>query len=229
MFGRFGLTLSSERLQRLEEDRVVLAEVAPRLRHYTLADGRGALAEGIMEVDVGAGCWEAVAICMEFGPAYPDEPPRVFDAAPRWKPELDRHLMRNHQFCLWLAQVDTPQVVTSEQFREFLLRLYPFLQDQFVFDDIGRWPGPEWKHGPRAAYAQHLVEALGTRTAIALDALWPAVLGSHPHGGRACPCGSGQQYDRCHKRTIGDLQWIQQLGERDELPDAVRDHLRDVA
>lgn len=207
----------------------MLAEIAPKLRHYILADGTGAFAEGIIEVDVGAGCWEPVAIRMEFSPAYPDEPPHVFDAVARWKPELDRHLMQNHQFCLWLPRVDTPRVNTVEQFREFVLRLHVFLRDQFVFDDIGRWPGPEWKHGPRAAYAQHIIEALEISTPTAFDALWRAVLGSPPHGGRACPCGSGQQYDRCHKATIEGLQWVQQLRERDELPDAVLDHLRHAA
>jgi hypothetical protein len=229
VFGPSGPTLSSARLQRFEADRSVLAEVLPRLRHYIWASGEGAYAEGVVDVDVGAGCWEEVEIRMDFGSEHPPSPPRVYDQGRRWKPDPDRHLMFDFEFCLALAYVDTPDVTSIEGFREFLLRLVPFLRDQFVFDDIGRWPGPEWRHGPRAAYAQHLVERLEITSIQTFDSLWPLLLGASQRPDRACPCGSRLPYGRCHRRDIEALQWARGLSVRDEIPGAIRDHLRDAA
>src|SRR5438128_698603 len=53
MFGRFAHTLTRSRLTRFEEDRSTLAGLAPRMRHYIWADGRGALAEGPIDIEIG--------------------------------------------------------------------------------------------------------------------------------------------------------------------------------
>jgi len=229
VFGPFGPTLSSDRVRRFEDDRVVFADVLPRLRHYIWATGEGAFAEGAVDVDVGAGCWEEVEIRMEFGPEYPERLPRVYDRAWRWRPKLDRHLLLGGEFCLSLAFADTPDVTSTEGLQEFLLRLFPFFRDQFVFDDIGRWPGPEWKHGPRAAYAQHIVERLGITNAESFERLWPLLLGGARRPDRACPCGSRRPYGHCHRRDLEALAWVRSLPVLDGLPAAVSDHLRDAA
>jgi hypothetical protein len=93
---------------RFEEDRSVLADVFPRVRHVVFMDGSGAVAEGEVDVDIGAGCFEPVEIRMVFDGDYPTRPPRVFDRAGRWQPKLDRHLYSNGEFCLWLDRVDVP-------------------------------------------------------------------------------------------------------------------------
>jgi len=105
-----------------------------------LADGKGAIAHGPVDIDVGAGCFEPVEIRMEFGLGYPPQPPTGFDDARRWRPNLDRHLLDDYTFCLWLAGVDTPALTTPGHLRTFSLQLLLFLRDQFVFDDLGRWP-----------------------------------------------------------------------------------------
>lgn len=200
------------------------------MRHYILASGEGAIAEGVIEVDIGAGAWASVAVRMEFNRRYPSLPPRVYDAGPRWTPNPDRHIERDHGFCLWLAHVDVPDVATVAGFREFVLRLIPFLRDQFVFDDLkGRWPGPEWRHGRQAAYAQHIVEALHIRSERTFKRLWPVLLGAPTRADQLCPCGSRLRYDRCHRDEIRHLRWVRRLEVRDDLPSAVRNHLRDAA
>jgi SEC-C motif len=229
VFGPSGPTLSSALRRRFDADRVVLAELLPRLRHYIWATGEGAYAEGIVEVDIGAGYWEEVEIRMDFDSRYPHAAPRVYDHRRRWKPNPDRHIMFDHEFCLWLGYVDTPDVTTVAGFHDFVLRLVLFLRDQFVFDDIGRWPGPEWRHGARAAYAQHLVERLGIEDAQTLDRLWPLLLAGSHRPDRACPCGSRLPYGRCHQRDLESLRWIRGLPERDLLPGAIREHLPNAA
>lgn len=224
-----GHTPNSNRLQRFELDRAVLADVLPRMSHYIWVGGESAYADGVLDIDIGAGCWAAVAIRMDFDPSYPTWPPRVYDHARRWKPDRDRHLMVDHEFCLSLAHVDTPDVTTPDGFREFLLRLVPFLRDQFVFDDLGRWPGPEWPHGPRAAYAQHLIERLRITSQAAFEALWPLILGATQRSDRACPCSSGLLYGRCHQRHVQALSWLRDEEVCNELPAAVHERLRHVS
>lgn len=229
MFGPSGPTLSEERRLRFEEDRVILAEVFPRVRHFVSMDGSGAVAEGEVEVDVGAGCFEPVHIRMVFGGDYPARPPRIFDGARRWQPENDRHLYSTGEFCLWLDRADVPDVKSPTGLGLFLKRLLVFLRDQFVYDDLHRWPGPEWPHGQQAAYAQHLIEQLGVSEPEPFRRLWPALLGAPQRPDRACPCGSGLVYGSCHRRTVEDLSWVRELGVRDLLPDAVEGRLRDAA
>jgi hypothetical protein len=178
---------------------------------------------------VGAGFFDAVALRIEFTERYPDEPPRVFDHDRRWRPCLDRHMFESHEFCLWLEHVDEPDVSTPEGLRTFLLRLLPFLRDQFVYDDLDRWPGLDWPHGPGPAYAQHVIERLGIANSEMADALWPALLGYEPRPDRRCPCGSPLVYGHCHRERVRSLLWIRELDERDELPARMKERLRDVA
>lgn len=231
MFPPSSHTLSSAQLARYELDRVVVAEVFPNMRYRILARGAGALATGVVDVDVGAGCWETVDLRLEFDLSYPTQPPRVFDRRRRWVPDLDRHLLANHQFCLWLAFVDMPDVTTPEGLRDFLLRLIPFLRDQFVFDDRGgSWPGAEWAHGPTAAYAQHLIEHLHINDITAFKALWPVVRGARAlRADRRCPCGSARVYGDCHRDAIEQLAWVRNLAQRDALPAKIAERLQDAA
>lgn len=229
MFGPFAPTLPSSRLVRLEEDRVTLNGVAPRIRHYIWADGRGALAEGEIDVDIGAGCFAAVDIMIVFGTGYPHVPPRFFDHAQRWRPDPDRHLMDNHEFCLWLAGVDTPAVTSSERLGELVLRVMTFLRDQFVFDDLGRWPGRDWRHGAPDAYAQHVLERLHVASSESFQKLWQLVLGARRHASAGCPCGSGLSYGRCHRAEVDSLRWLSRSNEPARIAAAAEVQLRHAA
>jgi hypothetical protein len=230
MFGHTGPTLTKQQVQRYEQDRQLLSEMLPAMRHLIHADGRGAIAQGSVEVDVGAGCWETVQIEIVFGRDYPRMPPRIFETGRRWRPEDDRHIMDNHEFCLWLKHVDTPSFASIDDLRREILRLLMFLRDQFVYDDLGkRWPGPQWKHHAPAAYAQHLTEALHITDPGMFCRLWPAILGQGPDRRQPCPCGSGIPYRRCHLPAIGDLSWVRTLKDRDRIPNAVEEQMREAA
>jgi SEC-C motif len=207
--------LTSDQLMRYEADRLVLGEIFPRMTHKILASGAGAFATGEVDVDMGAGSWEQVDLRLVFSPPYPIRPPKVFDRAKRWTPNMDRHLMPDHEFCLWLALVDQPDVATPGGLREFLLRLLPFLRDQFVFDDVGHWPGPEWAHGAQSAYAQHIIETLDLKDIATFRSLWPLVNGRRWKSARACPCGSGQPYGSCHERRVAQLLDVAQIPNLD--------------
>jgi hypothetical protein len=229
VFGPSAPTLSEERRRRYALDRAVLAELLPQVRHLIWADGHGAIAEGPVDVDIGAGCWEQVEISIIFDEDYPASPPRVYDRARRWPVLDDRHIMKAGQFCLWLPYVDVPDFRHPDAFEDFLLRLLPFLRDQFVFDDLGKWPGEQWAHGWRDAYAQHLVEQLAVTSVGAFEDLWPAVLGVPQRPDRACPCGSRRNYGACHRRRVLAVAWMRRLGVRAELPQAVAERFRYAA
>lgn len=230
MFGPTGPTLTEQQRQRYEQDRQLLREMLPGVRHLIRADGSGAVAEGSVEVDVGAGCWETVQIEIVFERSYPRQPPRVYETGGRWKPEDDRHIMASHEFCLWLEHVDTPSFDTIEDLRRAILRLLMFLRDQFVYDDLGhRWPGAQWRHHAPAAYAQHLTETLHITDAAMFGRLWPALLGKRPEPRGRCPCGSRIPYRRCHLPAIERLSWVRTLKDCDRLPRAVKEHLREAA
>lgn len=184
----------------------MLAEDFPGLRHLIHADGSGATATGTVTVDVGAGSREEVEIELRFPEAYPSAPPEVFDRGFRWVPHPDRHINEDRSFCLWLPHVDVPDVSTVEFLRTLLLQVLLFLRDQFVFDDIGRWPGKQWEHGRAAAYGQHVHETLAISDRNQLRRLWPLVLGTAEAKGERCPCGNLTGYAQCHLAPVERLR-----------------------
>ena len=124
-----------------------------------------------------------------------------------------------------LPGVDRPDVTSVDGFRQFLLRLLLFLRDQFVYDDLGHWPGLAWPHGAVDAYARHVAERLGVRDLATFRALWPLVLGATPQTDRGCPCGSPRSYDRCHRRDVETLLWLARHTDRADIAIAVEESL----
>ncbi len=219
MLTRSGHTLDDQRRRRFEADRRLLAERMPGVRHLMLLGTDCALAEGIVEVDAGAGSFEAVSIEMHFEATYPDNPPRVWERGGRWKPELDRHMYSDGEFCLGLPGVDMPQVTFDEDFGRFLDQLLVFLHDQFIFDadPKHRWPGRDWPHGYAAAYAQFAVEALGVRTPEQVRALVGLLRGVEPRPHARCPCGSRLAYSRCHAAAVKLVRAVRPLHKIHDL------------
>jgi hypothetical protein len=220
MFVSSSLTPNRQRWARWEADRQILRKRFPKLRHMVLSGTDIALARGVVDVDAGAGRFEPVQIEMQFSAHYPDTPPRVWDRAGRWRPDPDRHIQRDGDFCLGLPGVDLPATTTLTEFNHFLGQLLVFLHDQFIFDARGRWLGNAWEHGYKAAYTQFVCEALDVRSATAARALGPIVTGRLPRPHDRCPCGSGFAFRRCHAdrvervRSVSQLQPVPDLVER---------------
>ena len=148
---------------------------------------------------------DPIEIRIEFGLDYPNRPPPVFDAAKRWVPDDDRHIPADHSFCLYLRDVNEPDLSLPSALKMFMLDIICFLEQQLIYDRIGRFPGPQWPHH-RDAYALHIVEELISEPRP--EKLWAAVSSTEPERNDLCPCGSGIKYKRCHLDLVNGLEGI---------------------
>jgi hypothetical protein len=211
MYASSNLTPNEERSKRWETDRRILRKRFPNVRHLVITGTDLALAEGIVDVDAGAGRFEPVQIEMQFSERYPYEPPRIWERGGRWVPHPDRHMyVDDRDFCLGLPGVDLPVTTTPQDFEYFLGQLLVFLHDQLVFDATKSWPGREWEHGYEAAFTQFACETLGISTELEARGLGPLVA-EPPRLPERCPCGSGFAYPRCHADRVERVRSVRQL------------------
>jgi hypothetical protein len=184
----------------------VLEAEHPRLALEFLSQ-RGAEAKGVVELECPDGTLEEIRVRIVFPPDHPAVGPVAFDAAKRWTPALERHILGDHSFCLYLEGVQAPDVATTAGLAGWLRDLVLFLQQQLIFDATGRFPGPEWAHG-RAAYAQHLIDLLDDvpleRRHTFLDAVWDG----KAERNWPCPCGSTRKVKRCHLDQIAEIKRV---------------------
>jgi len=201
-----GLLSRRERLARLEADRELLAREHPYLA-YQLDESRlVATATGAVPVLLPDGDLDPIEIGVDFHHEYPPRAPTVLDAARRWIPDDDRHIPGDHTFCLYLRDADEPNLARPESLHLFMLDVICFLEQQLIYDRIGRFPGPEWPH-QRDAYALYIIEQLpGDNPAD--ESLWDAVRGVKPARNDRCPCGSGTKFKRCHQDLVVELAQI---------------------
>jgi len=186
------------------------------------------VAEGAVEFELPAGDSDSIAVRIVFGQRYPAVAPVAYDAAGRWGPDPDRHILRDHQFCLYLGGVDEPNLRAPGGFGAWMIDLLLFLHQQLVCDAIQgrRFPGPEWPHGERAAYSQHLLEILQAFPEPERRDAWRAVRLSQVGRNWSCPCGSSRKLKRCHGAAVEELQ---RVARRAGLNNASYDELREIA
>jgi len=195
------------RLARLNADRELLAREHPYLQ-YRLDERRlVGLAHGAVPLLLPDGQVHPIKITVDFHPGYPPGPPTVYDADRRWIPDDDRHIPQNHSFCLYLQDVDEPNLRRPAALHVFMLDVICFLEQQLIYDRIGRFPGPQWPH-KRDAYALYIVEELEREPPAARLLLWNAIRGTQPARNGLCACGSGTKYKRCHLDLINELARI---------------------
>lgn len=212
MYASSSLTPNEQRWERWEADRRILRRRFPKVRHLVLIGTDLAVAEGIVEVDAGAGRFEPVQIEMRFSERYPHELPRVWERGGRWRPHPDRHMyVGDGDFCLGLPGVDLPVTTTPHDFEKFICQLLVFLHDQFVFDATSSWPGNEWEHGYEAAFTQFASETLGVSTEHDARALGALADGPLPQPHHRCPCGSGRTFTRCHAGRVRRVRSVRRL------------------
>jgi hypothetical protein len=196
----------AEHTKALEAAQRLLTERYPQLRFEIASDGT-ATAQGSIEFELPDGTGEAIEVRISFGRRYPVVPPIAYDAAERWEPDPDRHILSDHSFCLYFGGVEAPNLRTPGAFAVWMIDLVLFLHQQLVCDAIEgrRFPGPDWPHGERPAYAQHLVETLQTFPADKRSEAWRAVQLGHLGRNWPCPCGSGRKLKRCHGDALNEL------------------------
>jgi hypothetical protein len=97
-----------------------------------------------------------------------------------------------------------------------MTHLAVFLNNQLVFDSIGKWPAVARGHG-RDGYREFLLEQLGISPAD-FEMFIPLLTDGRRVAYLPCPCGSGKQAIRCHMPIVNRL--ISKIG-RSTLRDQV--------
>jgi hypothetical protein len=194
---------------------VAAALLAERLADLEFERGleRGAEARGTVGLGRPDGTIDPIEIGILFGGEFPESPPVAFDAAERWEPDDDRHIPGDHSFCLYLQEVDEPDVTTRRGLERWFLDLVVFLEQQLVYESTGRFPGPEWAHRQRA-YAQYVLEVLETFPVASRANAWNTAVNGGPERNALCPCGAGRKTKRCH---LDDLEELRRVARRAEL------------
>ena len=217
----------AERHDALESARALLAERYPRVRLSRHSNGT-AIAHGPIELELPDGTLDPIEVRIVFGPNYPATPPDASDAAGRWPVDPDRHIVTDHRFCLYFDPVDEPDLRAPEAFAGWMIDLVLFLHQQLVCDAIGgrRFPGPEWPHRERPAYAQHLIETLQAFPIDRRAHAWQAVRARRIERNWPCPCQSGRKIKRCHLATLAELE---RVGRRAGLAKVTYSELMEAA
>lgn len=202
--GAAGRAERGARLVRLRADRELLAREHPYL-NYNLDEANvlGA-ARGVVPMLLPDGQIDAIEIEVEFDRLYPARPPRVREVAGCFAPDDDRHIVGDGYFCLYLREVDEPDLRTTYSLHVFMLDVVCFLEQQLIYERIGRFPGPQWPH-KRDAYALYIVEQLDSQSPEAAGPLWEVVRGAQPSRNAPCPCGCGVKYKKCHLTLANEL------------------------
>jgi hypothetical protein len=202
-----GLPERRERLARLRADRELLAREHPYLE-YSLDERRVVgCARGEVPLLLPDGQIDSIDIEVDFHHGYVPGLPGVYDARHRWVSDDDRHIPWDHSFCMYLRGVDEPNLSRPSALRSFMLDVICFLEQQLIYDRVGRFPGPQWPH-KRDAYARYIVEELGAEPRPAAARLWNAIRTGPSSRNEPCPCGSGMKCKRCHLDLVSALARI---------------------
>jgi hypothetical protein len=197
----------AERIARLSADRQLLAVEHPYLEFALDPQAGTASAHGAVPMLLPDGRVDPIAIRLDFHARYPTSPPLVAATAGRFQPDLDRHVLEGGQFCLYLRDIDEPNLRRAEALHVFMLDIIVFLDQQLIFERTGRFPGPGWPHG-MSAYSLYVVEQLERESPGAAERLWKAARGSQPARNAPCSCGSGAKYKRCHLLLVTEIARI---------------------
>jgi plasmid stabilization system protein ParE len=195
----------AERLARLHADRELLAREHPYLTYHLDEQNAVGIARGAVPMLLPDGRIDPIEIQIVFAPPYPARLPRVFEVGGRFTPNADRHLVGEARFCLNLDGVGEPDLRAPDALRDFMCDVICFLEQQLIYERIKRFPGPQWPHGEREAYARHIVEQLADQSPTAAARLWEAARGTQPPRNAPCPCGGGDKYKRCHLDLVTEL------------------------
>jgi SEC-C motif len=184
------------------------------LRQPDLRGRRHAAIEGVLPVILPSGRIREFAITLRFVGLDVWRLPITYGNVEQLPPDLERHIVTDGQFCLWLPQRAPRDFHEEWGLLAHLDRVREFLHLQCIYEVRKRlgvdplWPGKEWDHALKAHH-QWLREALGGIPDEALSALLPYLTGARRcTPGQRCPCGSGRPAKDCHRRQLIELSQL---------------------
>lgn len=190
----------------LREEQALVSQHYPGLAFRADAKSERMCLEGELILKADCGISTSIFIRIDFPDNYPEGEPTAYDAAGRFVPSLDRHILKDGQFCLWLPPCSPWSKDNPCRLLRFLDEVTVFLERQLVYDAINGqlWPGPQFKHGVDG-YDEFMLLILGGNEEH-LRCLFPVIVGC-VHAGRneLCPCGSKLKYKRCHADRVEEI------------------------
>jgi hypothetical protein len=190
---------------RKADERLLDRHLAALLETHTWLEvewhrGTTARVSGPLPMELPDGRVEPVVLAVELTAAGGQVHAVAFDPEGRWPSDPERHIVREQQFCLGLRKVNEPVIRTPEDLMTWMADLIVFVRQQLVMEETpGGFPGPDWPHGQRQAYALHILEQLAAVRAEARATHWDHLRGAAPWPPRndPCSCGSGRKFKKC--------------------------------
>ncbi len=188
----------------LRAEEALMKELYPLLRFCVDTDAGKMNLEGDFVLQTDCGVSTSIAIRIEFPRNYPNSEPVAFDAAGRFPALVDRHIIWDGQFCLWLPPCSPWDKNDPNRLVRFLDEVTVFLERQMIFDVTGIWPGDEYKHGADGYEEFMLARLDGNQSHF--TSLFPVIVGRiHLGRNERCPCGSQRKYKRCHADAVAEI------------------------
>lgn len=162
--------------------------------------------EGDFIIEAECGVRTPIRIRVDFHASYPADEPTAYDATGRFLPSLDRHILKDGQFCLWLPPCSPWDRDDPYRLLRFLDEVTVFLERQLIYEATGEreWPGRQYAHGA-AGYREFMLSTLDGNEQH-LQSLFPVIIGtSRLSRNELCPCGSSRKYKRCHAEQVESI------------------------
>jgi SEC-C motif len=197
----------------LRQEQAVVNEYYPGLVFRADDAGLRMSLEGDFILEADCGVPTRIRTRIDFPSNYPASEPTAYDAAGHFPTGLDRHILPDGQFCLWLPPCSSWDNDNPSSLLRFLDEVTVFLERQLIYDATGgrEWPGPQYKHG-KYGYIEFMLSILGNK-GDDFRTLFPVILGHvHPERNELCPCGSKRKYKRCHADRVESI--IHRVGRR---------------
>ena len=220
------MKLSASAKRRFAEHALYLEQNELRLKLEVDVENAHASIRGAIRVPVGGGRGQDFSLEIHYVGLSPFKRPRTRDPAGRFPPDVDRHIMTDGWFCMWIPQAAPNDFDTADGLELHLDRAREFILLQLMYEDRLRrgrtpaWPGSAWGHGEEGHREWVRAQALGLATQ-AVAALASAAI-THRHPGSRCPCGSGRSFGQCH------AQWVAVMRRALRMSGAVYEELKAI-
>ncbi len=116
----------------LRAEQALVQEHYPSLTFHVYSDSGMMHLTGDLILRSDCGVPTEIPIRIEFPVNYPNREPTAYDAASRFPTNLDRHILKDGQFCLWLPPCSPWSPTDPRRLLRFLDEVAVFLDRQLV-------------------------------------------------------------------------------------------------